>query len=214
MIVCRLPSVKRTKNTIISPTFSLSDNYMKMIFYILISIFTLTTPTVFGQLIPYGLQLDKVQKEILLRTSAFDSLVFVNKASYWTVDRQIKGYGFRGKEIYKMTSTFKQNTTSFYDITIDQIKKSKLSVASKIDAIKLINYSSIETVSSDSLNLKSRTNTYIDISDQPEWTFLSIKKSIFVLIQSYAPEIYQKISPTKERKLFMTTLTQLDELLK
>jgi hypothetical protein len=97
------------------------------------------------------------------------------------VDRQIKGYGFRGKEIYKMTITFKQNTTSFYDITIDQIKKSKLSVASKIDAIKQTNYSSIETVSSDSLNLKSQTNTYIDISDQPEWTFLSIKKSIFVL---------------------------------
>lgn len=187
---------------------------MKIIFYTLISIFTLMTSTVLGQLIPYGLQLDKVQKEILSRTSAFDSLVFVNKASYWSVDGQIKGYGFRGKEIYKMTITFKQNTTSFYDITIDQIKKSKLSVASKIDAIKQTNYSSIETVSSDSLNLKSRTNTYIDISDQPEWTFLSIKKSIFVLIQSYAPEIYQKIAPTKERKLFMTTLTQLDELLK
>lgn len=186
---------------------------MKMIFCI--SIFTLITSTVLGQLIPYGLQLDKVQKEIFQKTSDFDSLVFVSKASYWNEARQLRGYGFRGKEIYKMTIIFKQDTTSFYDITIDQIKKSKLKVVSKIDAaIKLTNYSSIETVSSDSLNLKSRANTYIDISDQPEWVLLIIKKNIFVLKQSYAPEIYQKIVPTKERKLFMATLVQLDELLK
>jgi hypothetical protein len=160
------------------------------------------------------LRLVKVQKEIIQKTSEFDSLVLVDKASYWNEDRQMSGFGFKGKETYKVTIIFKQDTTSFYDITILQIKKSKLTVASKIDAIKLTNYFSIETVTNDSLNLKSRGKAYMDISDQPEWTLLIIKNNIFILRQSYAPETYQKIAPTKERQLFMETLVQLDKLLK
>jgi hypothetical protein len=169
---------------------------------------------VFGQLIPYGLQIDKVQKEIIQKTSEFDSLVFIDKASYWNEDSKISGFGFKGDETYKLTIIFKKDTTSFYDITIDQIKKRKLTVTSKTETIKLTNYSLIETASNDSLNLKSRTNSYMDISDQPEWTIFIIKLNNFILKQSYAPETYQKIAPTKERQLFMETIVQLEELLK
>jgi hypothetical protein len=183
---------------------------MKRIFTILCLLFSLTS---FGQIIPYGLRLDKVQNEIIQKTSLFDSLVLVDDASYWDDDAKIKGFGFKGNEIYKVTIIFKKDTTSFYDITIEHIKKTKLTLASKLDANKITNYSSIEILSSDSLNLKSRTNSYMSISDQPEWTILIIKKDNLILKQSYAPETYQILAPTKERELFMTVFITLNTLL-
>jgi hypothetical protein len=140
--------------------------------------------------------------------------VFVDKANFWNEDKRINGFGFKGKEIYRVTIIFKNDTTSFYGITIERIKKSILSNKSIIDAINQISYSAIETLSNDSLNLKSRTNSYTDISDSSEWTFLIIKNNIIILKQSYAPETYQKIAPTKERQIFMETLGLLDKLLK
>lgn len=174
---------------------------IKAIFCSLILLFSLTIATL-GQLIPYGLRLEMVQNEIIQNTSEFDSLVLIDKASYWSDNRQICGFGFKENETYKLTIIFSKDST-FYDISIDRIKKKKLTNFSKLYNLKMTNYSVIESFSNDSLNLKSRTNIYMDISDQPEWTFLSIKKYMYVLKQSYAPEIYQNIAPTKERQIFM-----------
>jgi hypothetical protein len=186
---------------------------MKTLPYILALNFYLTFSSVFGQLIPYGLQLDKVQKEIIQKTSEFDSTVLVDKASYWNEDKKMNGFGFKDNHIYRLTIFFIQDTTSSYDISIKKIMKSKVTKKSKIDAIKKTDYSTIVTFSNDSLNLKSQTNSYLSISDELEWTILIVKKNNFILKQSYAPETYQKIAPTKERQIFMDTLTKIEGLL-
>jgi hypothetical protein len=176
-------------------------------------IYTLTNSTVFGQLTSKGLQLSKVQEEMIQKTSEFDSVVLVDKTSFWRDDKQINGFGFKGNEIYKMKIVFSKDTSAFYGLTIAKIKKNSVKDKSKQEAIKEINYTSITTYSDDSLNLKSRTTSHLDISDSDDWTILVIRKNILILRQSYAPEIYQKLAPTKQREIFMDTLIKIDALL-
>ena len=184
---------------------------MKTLLTLLLS---LTFSVAFGQLVPYGLQLDKVRKEILQKTAEFDSLVLTDKASYWSDDKTINGFGFKNNETYSVTIIFQKGDSSFYDMTVDKLKKSKATDQSQIDAIKKINYPIVSIFSNDSLNLKSRTNSSMQISDMPEWTILIIKKNEFTLRQSYAPEFYQGQAPTKERQTFMDIVAKLDKLIK
>ena len=187
---------------------------MKALITIMTFVFTLTLSTIFGQAIPNRIQLDKFRKEFINKTLEFDSILLIDKTSFWYNDKKMNGFGFKNNEIYKVTLFLEKHNSSFYDIKIRKIKKSKVTDSLKIEIIKKTDYLSIEKFSIDSLNLKSRTNSYIEISDQNEWTILIIKINYFIIKQSYAPEFYQNIAPTRERQVFMDTLIKLDLLLK
>jgi hypothetical protein len=158
-----------------------------------------------GQHVPYGLRETKVQKELATRTSEFDSLVLLDKASYWDEDMKISGLAFKQNQIYKLTVMFKSGESSFYDMTIKDFRKTKISDESAIESIQKMKLFSAITLNSDSLNHKP----VWDISDQNEWTMLFLKNKKITIKQSYAPEVYQPILPTDDRKLFMDLFDQI-----
>src|SRR5688500_11769330 len=80
-----------------------------------------------GQHVPYGLREAKVQKELASRTGEFDSLVLLDKASYWDEDMKISGLAFKQNQIYRLTISFKSDESSFYDMTIKDFRKTKVS---------------------------------------------------------------------------------------
>ena len=174
----------------------------------------LTVTTAYGQRIPYGLQLENVQKEIVEKTNQFDSLVFVDKASFWNDDKTINGFGYIDNKVKKVRIYFEKDTTSFYDIKILKIKTAKVKKKVKSNFLKKFDYYKVEKFHNDSLNLKSRTNIILDITDQPTWTILIIKKTELILKQSYAPEFYQEKAPTLERKEFIEIVKTLIEKIK
>lgn len=171
----------------------------------------LTLTTAYGQRIPYGLQIEKVQKEINEKTKQFDSLVFVDKANFWNDDQTINGFGFIDNKVKKVKIYFLKDTASFYDIKIQKVKTETIKNKNKADFIKNYDYYRVENFHNDSLNVKSRTNIVADITDQPTWTILIIKKKEFILKQSYAPEFYREKAPTLERKEFMEIMKTLNE---
>jgi hypothetical protein len=145
-----------------------------ILFGFMISIFIFSK--VFGQIIPDILYSINGQKEIIQKTMEFDSLVLIDKTSYWMDDLQMNGFGFKNNETYKVKVIL--SVDGEYDFKVKKINKSKLTGKSKIDNLKNINYSINKTFSNDSLNLKTRTKTERDISDQDEWTILILKRII------------------------------------
>lgn len=180
-----------------------------MKFVLLISILTTSILVANGQYLPYGLREPKVKKELMLMTSDFDSLVLIDKASYWSEDMKISGLGFKQDLVYELTINYEQNTTSSYDMKIKNIKQEKVQNDSVMQAIRKIKFRSIFRLNNDSLNLKPSWS----ISDQDEWTILFlIKKQLIVIKQSYAPESYQPKRPTKTRQLFIDLFSQINQV--
>ena len=66
---------------------------------LLISILSTLTLATNGQHVPYGLRETKVKKELVARTSDFDSLILIDKASYWDDDMKVSGLGFKQSNV-------------------------------------------------------------------------------------------------------------------
>jgi len=182
----------------------------------IIILLTLTSFTVKGQLVPYGLRLDKVQKEILEATTEFDSLIFADKASYWAEDVKIQGFGFISDKVFKVIIFFEKDTSDFYDITIKKLKKTAIKNKEKITILSKIDYSVIRSFDKDSLTIMGKPGEpHLSISDGNEWTILLIdqhKKSV-ILQQSYLPETYQQYIATTDRQIFIDISKKLNELI-
>lgn len=166
-----------------------------------------------AQLIPYGLQLRKVQSDIIKKTTKFDSLILIDKSSYWDDDLKIYGLGFKQKDLYQITLYFKKGKSSFYDIKISKMKFFKVIDDLKINEAREMDFLRISKLSKDSLNLKSRTKEITQISDSDEWTILVVKMGVLTLKQSYEPAFYQKRAFTIEREYFINSILAIEKLL-
>ena len=204
-----------------STYFSTRQNIIPILKITFFIILTIIFPRLsFGQITPSGLQKEKVQKEIIQKTASFDSLVFIDFASYWGDDQKIKGFGFVNGKIYRVTISFKNDRTdkdssTFYNIKIYRIVKCRLLSKSKINSIKGSEYWKALSFSNDSLNYIFQTNGVIrgPASDGIHWTLIIIKDNRLFLNQSDTPEYYRKIYPTQERRKFIEIVEQLQSLL-
>jgi hypothetical protein len=177
---------------------------MKILLTSLLTTLVLTTN---GQHVPYGLRETKVKRELLTRSTGFDSLILVDKASYWDEDMKISGLGFKNNLIYKLTVNYRADTTSFYDIAIEHFGQEEMKENQITKNIRKINFQSISNLNNDSLNLKPSWS----ISDQDEWTILTVIKGQIVIKQCYAPDSYQGVLPTEDRQMFINLFNQLSK---
>jgi hypothetical protein len=166
---------------------------------------------VYGQNTPAQLMKKELQKDIIESTRGFDSIVCINLASYWGDDMMLKGYGYKQGELYKVVISFMTGDTG-RNYIVKRVMKRKITDKLKADSIRNIHYVSIFSFSKDSLELKSRTNTYYDISDQSYWSIIAIypDKGIYNIKQVYALDLYQI---TREEKIMRNTIVEVHNLL-
>jgi len=164
-----------------------------------------------GQILPYALKKVELQQEIIQATSSFDSLILADKASFWNDDLKINGFGFNNADIFKVTVTFNVKVDTAYNVTLRKIKKRKIRNSETILYVKGLNFTRFENLVQDSLDIKSRSGNYLDVSDGDEWTLLIIKKKCFFFKQAYMPDRYLK---TNDKLSFIDVINKFENIFK
>lgn len=81
----------------------------KVGFKIFLIIFTLfNCLNIEAQHVPFGLELKDVQNKLINKTIDYDSLFFVDNASFWNEDFKIIGLGYKGRELFKVSVILKK----------------------------------------------------------------------------------------------------------
>jgi len=158
---------------------------------------------------PHTLKEAKMLAELNNRTSYFDSVLIIDKASYWD-NLRIRGFGFKGKSVFKVDIVFNETETN--DLEVKKLSKKKLRNPTTIKSILDERYFSISRLSDDSLNLRPPRLT---VTDHEIWTVLMInnKAKSQTLKQSYAPLLYQRTIPTKQRREFIDFVEKIESQL-
>ena len=166
-----------------------------------------------AQLTPGALERASIRDAICLQTAAYDSLVLIDKASYWYDDLEATGFAFRGDEVHIITVSIKP------DPTLDSIAIGSITISDAIDkakstALRGIPYPALRYCSNDSLRLKSRSEVAWPLpSDQPEWAVLVTYPPTG---ESFLKRVYalDRLQYTWEQKLLLQVFNELDALLK
>ncbi|HYG04617.1 MAG TPA: hypothetical protein VD927_19350 [Chryseosolibacter sp.] len=155
---------------------------------------------------PHTLKEAKMLTELLNRTSYFDSVLIIDKASYWD-DLHIRGLGFKGKSVFKVAISFKETASN--DLEVKKLTKKKVRNPASVKTLLDQRYVSIAQLSDDSLNLKPPRLT---VTDHEIWTVMMInnKAKSQTLKQSYAPLLYQRTIPTKQRREFIEFVEKIE----
>lgn len=177
------------------------------IFILITSLFL--TKYSFGQITPLGLRSEELQKEIILNTSHFDSLILFDRSSFWADNHTVKGFVFRKSACYKVTVTFRK--TSEFVLEFGKIEVDEERAFDVLEKYVVSNFNSLKKLDNDSLNIKSRTTTSIDISDATEYSILIVfpKQQTCFYKNSYAPEFYQNKAQTSDRQILLDTFARL-----
>jgi hypothetical protein len=165
-----------------------------------------------GQITPGSLQNNDIQNELLKKTIQFDSLILVDISSYWKDDHSIQGFGFIQSKPYKVTINFKTIYDSIVRLEYKNLKKNKIRNQVLISKLEDINIEELKTLNPDSLEIITRTGSFITASDGPEWSLIIIdneKKKVF-LKQVYMPESSVK---TDDKLLFINTINEIEAII-
>lgn len=159
---------------------------------------------------PNTLKADKMLAELNAKTSYFDSVLIIDKAVYWR-DLKIKGYGFKGKSIFKVDILLTENADN--ELHVRDLAKKKISKPREIQKLLRNDYPSVSKLSDDSLNLRPPR---LSLENQEIWTVLMVNNKLRsqTLKQSYAPLFYQKTIPTRQRRFFIEFVQNVESGLK
>jgi len=164
-----------------------------------------------AQELPNALGSTNLQRSILQKAENLDSFILWDKSSYWKDDFKISGLAFKDRTAYKLTIKIKNKPNNSIP-KVDRFSLEEIRETGFLNGIKFIDLNKLIVLNTDSLNLKSRTNSYLTVSDAPYWTMLILKNKEIYLKESYAPKFYQKGARTEERDVFIKIFTNLDEL--
>ena len=169
----------------------------------------------FSQTTPLGLKDKSLQDEILNKTTSYDSLIFFDQSSYWGDDHAMTGFAFKKGSCYK-TKIYLDKGNKMFELKFNRIEYNKDQVYDNLKDYIISKFNALKILNNDSLNIKSRTNTAMDVSDQTEATIIILipKRKEFIYKNSYAPDLYQKIVPTTDRQVLIDIFARLKEHIK
>jgi hypothetical protein len=177
----------------------------------LIICFNVMSFQLFSQHTPHSLKEDNVLATLKSETNYFDSLIVIDKASYWRGNPKIKGFGFKGSAVYKLEISMKENEAA--DLVVNKFTKKKVSKPATVRQLMLNRYKFITTLNDDSLNLRPPR---LNVAEPEIWSVLIMnhRNNSSVLKQSFAPRAFQKTIPTTQRSMFIEFVDAMEEQLK
>jgi len=181
---------------------------------VLLTFFTLfgLTSASFAQRSAAGLRDLAFQKEIQTYFSKFDSLILADKANERMDDLCLKGFGFCRNKVYYISIQLSQTDTEPYTVHIAAVSKHKLKGTIVPHLLEKMNFSSMNTWNSDSLQAKAKPGeqayTFTGGSSY-SLLFIDNVKAQSTLKQSQSPLNYQKMYATKDRADFINVFDSL-----
>ncbi len=165
----------------------------------------------YAQHTPHSLKEEKVLQELKQKTNYFDSLVVIDKSSYWKDNPKIKGFGFKGTSVYRLEIALKENDSA--ELLVKKLVKKKVSRPATVRQLLESRYTFINNLNEDSLNLKPPR---LQVTDPEIWSLLVVnhKNNSSLLRQSFAPRSFQRTIPTRQRLIFIEFVEALEEQLK
>lgn len=162
--------------------------------YVLFFLFLLSTFSTHAQFTP-SIVLDTIfQTKLRNKLLSLDKYILTDKSNYYNDDKTLYGFGQKNSDCYSIKVTLKDDETEIQTIEVKKLRSKDC---------KVIDYKEFLSLSSDSLNLKSREDTYVELSHGYYWSLMVVYHESFKVIQAYSPEVYQKIAPVKEREYFL-----------
>lgn len=165
----------------------------------------------FSQHTPHSLKEEKVLQELKQKTNYFDSLIVIDKASYWKENPKINGFGFKGADVYRLEIAMKENDAA--NLLVKKLVKKKVASPATVRQLVESRYNFIVNLKDDSLNLRPPR---LNVADPEIWSVLVVnhKTNSSVLRQSFAPRSYQRTIPTRQRRTFIEFVDALEEQLR
>lgn len=163
----------------------------------------------FGQITPHSLRSERLQKEIIEGTLNYDSLVIFDRSSFWADDKSVKGFVFKKGKCFKVAMIFQK--TNEFAIELKRVEIENEKVFDVLNKYIDEKYALLKNLNNDSLNVKSRSNSFMTMSDQDEFSILIVfpKNNLCIYKSSYNPEAYQKAAWTADRQTLIDTFARL-----
>ena len=167
--------------------------------------------TAFAQHTPHSLKEEKVLNELKMKTNYFDSLVIIDKASYWKDNAKMNGFGFKGNSVFKLEIAMMQDENA--DLQVKKLTKKKVNRPATVRQLMENRYAFLRGLNEDSLNLRPPR---LNVADPEIWSLLVMNhtKNSTLLKQSFAPRAFQRTIPTSQRRKFIDFVDALEEQLK
>jgi hypothetical protein len=165
----------------------------------------------FSQHTPHSLKEENVLATLKSETIYFDSLIVIDKASYWKGNPKIKGFGFKGSSVFKLEISMKENEAA--ELVVNKFTKKKVSKPATVRQLLLNRYKFVTTLDDDSLNLRPPR---LNVAEPEIWSVLIMnhRNNSSVLKQSFAPRAFQRTIPTTQRSMFIEFVDAMEEQLK
>jgi hypothetical protein len=166
---------------------------------------------------------DTLKRQILSKTSEFDSVVCININRIWFVgkkgeeNRRLNGFAFAGDKTYRLSIYFKAKSSQGDSIYIDRVEKEAVHKKYKIESIRNFNYGLVCKLSNAGLDSTSRkiSDSVIELpaSDLYTYTFVSCNNRAdkITVKQAYGLEMYQY---TSAQRIFKKKMEEFEALLK
>jgi hypothetical protein len=173
--------------------------------------FTIISYQVLAQHTPHSLKEESVLATLKTKTEYFDSLIVIDKASYWKGNPKINGFGFKGTSVFKLEISLKENEAS--ELEVNKFVKKKVSRPNTVRQLLINRYAFVSTLNDDSLNLRPPR---LNVAEPEIWSVLIMnhKNNSSLLKQSFAPRAFQKTNPTSQRGMFIEFVDAMEEQLK
>lgn len=167
---------------------------MKELNYLLFSLILLSTFSTHAQFTPSDILDSNIQTKIRNELSFLGQYILTDKSNYYNDDEILQGFGQTDSDCYSIKVTLEDDETEIQNIEVKKLRSNDC---------KVIDYKRILSLSSDSLNLKTRGDTYEELSHGYYWSLMVAYNESFKVIQAYSPEVYQSIAPVEEREFFL-----------
>ncbi len=165
-----------------------------------------------AQVTPHGLVSDGLRAELLAATPGFDSLVLIDRASYWSDDLAVEGFSFVKGTPYRALVAFEYDTLtgSLHLRSVSTNEARQEGLHHSLDSLR---YPAICAFRADSLALTSRETPGWPLpSDQPEWALLIMYPSQGVACGKLVYAL-DRCQFTREQQVFLRTFNALKALL-
>jgi len=158
------------------------------------------------------LKSDVLQNDIIQNLKVYDSLFIFDKSGFWNDNLTLTGFGFRNEACYKFIIFLEKSGETASALKIKKIDRDREPLFGALTDYLRKNYLLIRSINNDSLELQSRTNISISVSDQEHYSILTVyplSKHCF-LSSSYNPEFYQSKAWTKDRQILLDVFKRLE----
>ena len=169
---------------------------MTVLKYLLFAILLFLHLSSIAQFTPSAILDSNIQLRVQKQLSFIDQYMLLDKSTYYNDDKTIEGYGQINSECFSIKVSFKGNIN---DTLVIKAKTQKI----KSEKCEVINYKRILSLSSDSLSLKTRGDTYIELSHGFYWSMVVKYNESFKVFQAYNADIYQDTAPVEDRNIFL-----------